>query len=145
MQVNIPEPPLAKFLLGDTRMAWVWLPIRLYVGYEWVNAGLNKVTNAAWTGDKAGMALEGFIKGALAKSAGPRPDVSGWYASFLDGFVTPNAAIFAHVVAWGELAVGAAVNGDPIRNIEALANPKSLEAYRSLVAVAGSDDERDEG
>jgi acetoacetyl-CoA synthetase len=44
-----------------------------------------------------------------------------------------------------ELAVGAAVNGDPIRNIEALANPESLEAYRSLVAVAGSDDEGGEG
>ncbi|HKY48296.1 MAG TPA: acetoacetate--CoA ligase [Acidimicrobiia bacterium] len=33
-----------------------------------------------------------------------------------------------------ELAVGAAVNGDPIRNIDALANPESLDEYRSLTA-----------
>lgn len=31
-----------------------------------------------------------------------------------------------------ELAVAAAVNGDPIRNIEALANPESLDLYRNL-------------
>jgi acetoacetyl-CoA synthetase len=43
-----------------------------------------------------------------------------------------------------ELAVGAAVNGDPIRNIEALANPESLDAYRSLMAVGGSDQEGEE-
>ncbi|HUP16837.1 MAG TPA: acetoacetate--CoA ligase [Acidimicrobiia bacterium] len=44
-----------------------------------------------------------------------------------------------------ELAVGAAVNGDPIRNIEALANPESLDPYRSLMALGGSDQERKEG
>jgi hypothetical protein len=27
------EPPLAMFLFGDTRMAWLWLPLRLYL--EW--------------------------------------------------------------------------------------------------------------
>ena len=44
-----------------------------------------------------------------------------------------------------ELAVGAAVNGDPIRNIEALANPESLDAYRSLMAFGRSDREGGEG
>jgi acetoacetyl-CoA synthetase len=44
-----------------------------------------------------------------------------------------------------ELAVGAAVNGDPIRNIEALANPESLDAYRSLMTLGGSGEEGDEG
>lgn len=43
-----------------------------------------------------------------------------------------------------ELAVGAAVNGDPIRNIEALANPESLDAYRSLNVLGGSLEEREE-
>ena len=32
---QIPEPPLARFLFADTRMALVWLIIRLYLGYEW--------------------------------------------------------------------------------------------------------------
>ena len=30
----IPEPALARFLFGDTRMAWFWLIVRLYVGYQ---------------------------------------------------------------------------------------------------------------
>jgi len=33
-----------------------------------------------------------------------------------------------------ELAVRAAANGDPIRNLEALANPESLDIYRQLLA-----------
>ena len=43
-----------------------------------------------------------------------------------------------------ELAVGAAINGDPIRNIEALANPESLDAYRSLMVSGGWKGEREE-
>jgi acetoacetyl-CoA synthetase len=43
-----------------------------------------------------------------------------------------------------ELSVGAAVNGDPIRNIEALANPESLDVYRSLKVPAGSNEETEE-
>ena len=41
-----------------------------------------------------------------------------------------------------ELAVSAAVNGDPIRNIEALANPESLDTFRILTALGGSNEER---
>jgi thiosulfate dehydrogenase (quinone) large subunit len=26
---QIPEPPLARFLFADTRMAWLWLIVRL--------------------------------------------------------------------------------------------------------------------
>jgi thiosulfate dehydrogenase (quinone) large subunit len=31
---QIPEPPIVRFLFADPRMAWVWLIVRLYVGYE---------------------------------------------------------------------------------------------------------------
>jgi acetoacetyl-CoA synthetase len=44
-----------------------------------------------------------------------------------------------------ELAVGAAVNGDPIRNIEALANPESLELYRHPRIPGGADNETGKG
>jgi len=40
---QIPEPPIAKFVFADTRMAWFWLIVRLYVGYEWLTAGLEKL------------------------------------------------------------------------------------------------------
>ncbi len=41
---HIPEPPIARFLFADTRMAWFWLLVRLYVGYQWLTAGLDKLT-----------------------------------------------------------------------------------------------------
>lgn len=109
MKILIPEPPLAKFLFADTRMAWAWLPLRIYLGYEWVVAGWGKVNSPVWTGDQAGVAIQGFIKGAVAKSGGAHPDVAGWYSAFLEGFVSHNAALFGHLIAWGELAVGVAL------------------------------------
>ena len=35
----IADPPIAKFLFSDTRMAIVWLVLRVYVGYSWLDAG----------------------------------------------------------------------------------------------------------
>src|SRR6266567_655722 len=48
---HIPEPPIAKFLFADTRMAWFWLIVRLYVGYQWLTAGLDKLTGHSFTFD----------------------------------------------------------------------------------------------
>jgi thiosulfate dehydrogenase (quinone) large subunit len=41
---QIPEPPIARFLFADTRIAWLWLIVRVYVGYEWLTAGWEKLT-----------------------------------------------------------------------------------------------------
>ena len=57
-------------------------------------------------GDTAGKPLAGFVMGALAKTTGEHPDVTGWYAAFLKDAVMPNASIFTHVVAYGEVLVG---------------------------------------
>jgi thiosulfate dehydrogenase (quinone) large subunit len=103
---QIPEPPISRFIFGDTRLALLWLIIRLYVGWEWLDAGWEKVTSPVWVGPMAGTALQGFIAGALKKAAGQHPDVSSWYASFLQSLVLPNAALFSHLVAYGELLVG---------------------------------------
>ncbi|TMG68895.1 MAG: DoxX family protein, partial [Chloroflexi bacterium] len=40
---QIADPPFAKFLFSDTRMAVVWLIVRIYVGYSWLDAGLHKI------------------------------------------------------------------------------------------------------
>ncbi len=103
---QIPEPPLTRFLFADTRLSWLWLIVRLYVGYEWLIAGWAKVQSPVWTGDKAGVAIQGFVMGALKKTAGEHPDVTGWYGDFLQNVVTPNAATFSYLVAYGELFVG---------------------------------------
>lgn len=58
--IIIPEPKLSKLLFADTRFAWIWLVLRLYVGWEWLTAGWEKVQNPAWFGGQAGSALQGF-------------------------------------------------------------------------------------
>ncbi|ULL16628.1 DoxX family membrane protein [Paenibacillus sp. H1-7] len=104
-EILIPENPVSSFLFSSTRAGVIWLIVRLYVGYSWVTSGWGKVTNEAWTGAKAGTALQGFIKGALTKAEAGK-DVTGWYAHFLENVVLPNAKIMGYIVAFGELLVG---------------------------------------
>jgi thiosulfate dehydrogenase (quinone) large subunit len=106
---QIPEPPVARLLFADTRTAWFWLLVRLYVGWEWLQAGIAKVGSPAWTGSHAGAAIRGFVNGALRKTAVEHPDVTGWYATFLQDVVLPHASFWAHLVAWGEVLVGVAL------------------------------------
>jgi thiosulfate dehydrogenase [quinone] large subunit len=106
---QLDEPPVARELFGNVRWAWIWLILRLYVGYEWVHAGWEKLNNAAWTGSKAGAALTGFANGALTKTGGAHPDVQSWYATFLRHVVLPNADAFSYLVTFGEFLVGIAL------------------------------------
>ena len=104
--VQLDDPSAAKFLWGDVRLSWLWLIIRIYVGYQWLMAGYEKITSPVWFGSQAGTALTGFIKGALAKTTGANPAVQGWYAGFLNNMVLPNVALWSRFVAIGETLVG---------------------------------------
>lgn len=117
---QIAEPPIARFLFADTRMAWLWLIVRLYVGYQWLTAGAEKLTGhsiaigsfgqstgAAWVFNaQQGVAMKGFALGAITKATGPFPAVQGWYADFLHTIVVPNATVFAYLVTFGEVLIG---------------------------------------
>lgn len=103
--IIIPENPVSNFLFNNTRSGLIWLVIRLYLGYAWLTAGWGKVTSEKWVGSEAGAGLTGFIKGALGKAENGG-DVSGWYASFLENMVLPNAKLFSYCVAFGEVLVG---------------------------------------
>ncbi|GGJ59468.1 DoxX family protein [Deinococcus roseus] len=108
---QIPEPSLSRFLFADTRMNIFWTLLRVWLGWTWLTAGWGKLTNPAgvWVGDKAGTALTGFLQGALTKTDGDHPEVSGWYASFIQNVALPNATFFSFMVAYGELFVGTAL------------------------------------
>ncbi len=106
---EVVEPRLSRFLFGDTRTAWFWLLVRIYVGWQWLSAGWEKMTSPAWTGAKAGAGLSGFLQGSLKQLGGAHPNVQGWYGAFLKDFVLPHAHIFSYVVTFGETAVGVAL------------------------------------
>lgn len=103
---QISEPPVSRFIFADTRLSWLWFFLRIYIGLQWIQAGYEKITSSAWVGGKAGIALQGFLLGALKKSSGDHPDVSGWYASLLHTYVLPHAAVFSYLVSFGEILVG---------------------------------------
>lgn len=103
---EIPEPPVSRFIFANTNLSVLWLLLRVYVAFLWLEAGWAKVTNPAWVGPHAGPAVKGFLMGALKKTAGEHPDVTGWYGSFIHTFVLPHATLFSHLVAFGEVAVG---------------------------------------
>lgn len=107
--IEFQDPPFIRSLLSSPRWAWLWLILRVYLGYQWLQAGIGKVGSPAWTGAQAGAAVRGFVQGALSRAAGDRPDVQGWYAAFLENFVLPNAPLFGRLVAWGEVLVGIAL------------------------------------
>lgn len=118
---QIPEPRIAKFFFADTRVALLWLIVRVYVGFQWLVAGIEKMLGvnitpgsdflksigASWVfGDKAGTQIVGFLKGAIAQSTGAHPSVQGWYADFLKNIAIPNHMLFSYLVTFGETLVG---------------------------------------
>lgn len=106
---QFPQTKMAAYVFGDTRLSVVWLTLRLYVGWLWLSAGWAKVMNPVWVGTEAGGAVTGFLRGALTKTVGEHPDVSSGYAWFVENIALPQASLFSHLVAFGELAVGVAL------------------------------------
>lgn len=103
-EIIVEENPFSRFLFMNTKSGWIWLILRLYLGYAWLMAGIGKVTSDAWTGEQAGLAVTQYLEGAVAKAS--EGDVSTWYAWFLENVAIPNATLFSYLVAWGEVLVG---------------------------------------
>jgi thiosulfate dehydrogenase [quinone] large subunit len=108
-KVTITEPAVSEFFFANTKAAWGWLIVRVYVGWQWLTSGWGKIGEPGWTGENAGSAVSGFVRGALEKASGPHPDVQSWYAWFLEEIVLPNADVFGYLVAYGEFLVGIAL------------------------------------
>lgn len=103
---HVDEPPVARAIFGSTRLAWLWLILRVYVGYEWISAGYDKLTSPAWTGAHAGSAISGFVQHALSLTGGAHPTVQAWYATFLRDVVLAHPDVWSYMIAWGETLVG---------------------------------------
>lgn len=91
---------------------FIWTILRVWIGWQWLTSGWGKVFGEGrevWVGNKAGIAITGFLKGALGKTAGEHPDVQAWYGWFINNIALPNAKILSYLVAFGELLVGIAL------------------------------------
>jgi len=107
----IADPPLARFLFSDTRMAVVWLVLRIYVGFSWLDAGLHKVLDAGAKTNYIydGSGLLAFWQRIAAIPAAPaKPVITyDWYRNFIQFMVDNHWEVFfGKLIAFGETAVG---------------------------------------
>lgn len=104
---TVKDPELAHRLFSDTRWSWIWAVLRIWLGYQWVEAGLHKVSDPKWV--STGEALKGYWARAVAVPAPPgKPAISyDWYRNFLQGMLDSGSyAWFGKVVAYGEVILG---------------------------------------
>ena len=107
----VADPPLARLLFSDTRLAPVWFLVRMYVGFSWLDAGWHKVID---TGAKTNYIVDGsgifaFWQRIAAIPAAPaRPViVYDWYRSAIQFLIENHwEGFFGKLIAFGETAVG---------------------------------------
>ena len=107
-RVLIQDPPIARFFFQSTTASWLWLVVRLYVGWDFLEAGYHKFIDPAWM-NGSGQGILGFWTRAVAIPAPPaRPLITfDWYRNFLQFLIdTQSAGWFSYVIVFGELAVG---------------------------------------
>ena len=103
---SIPDIPGIAGLYNDTRLAPLWMIVRVYLGYLWLNSGLGKVTNPAWM--ETGAAIRGYWTRAVAiPEQGNPPITYGWYRTFLQALIDGEHHVwFARLIVIGEILVG---------------------------------------
>ncbi|MEA2638778.1 MAG: thiosulfate dehydrogenase (quinone) large subunit [Chloroflexota bacterium] len=105
--VAVTDSPIAHFLFSDTRLAWLWLPLRLWLGWQWLYAGWEKLQNPAWM--TTGTALQGYFQRAI--TVDPKPVAAfDWYRGIMEMLLNTGSYVwFAKLVTLGEVAVGIAL------------------------------------
>jgi thiosulfate dehydrogenase [quinone] large subunit len=106
-EVDIREWRFARFLRYGREAAPFYLGIRLFLAWEWLEAGWHKVTDPAWV--QTGDALRAYWERAVALPAPPaRPLITyPAYRAFIQ-YMLDNSwyTWFADLVAWGEVLIG---------------------------------------
>lgn len=102
----VEDPPIARFLFSDTRLAPIWTVVRVLLGLAWLEAGWHKITEPGWM--ETGESLLGFWTRAVAIPESGRPAISfDWYRGFLQSMIDAGAYTwFAKLIAIGEVMIG---------------------------------------
>jgi len=108
-EVEVEGPRFVRFLFNNTRAGLFWLPIRLFVGFSWLEAGWHKFTDPEWT--QGGAALRAYWERAASIPEQGRPPITyEWYRDFINTLLAGgHESWFSWVVTLGELAIGLAL------------------------------------
>ena len=104
--VETEGPAFARFLFSNSRAGLVWLPIRIFLGFNWLDAGFHKLAGPGWV--DGGSALKGYWTAAIAVSdTGKGPITYDWYREFLSFLLNGgHYTWFAPLITYGEILVG---------------------------------------
>jgi thiosulfate dehydrogenase (quinone) large subunit len=100
------DPVLWKLLLGNAYLSVFWMPLRFFIGRQWLTSGEGKVRNDAWM--DGGSQLQGYWQAAVAIPEGQTTSriTYAWYHDFLQ-YMLDNQwyTWFAKAVAIGEVLI----------------------------------------
>jgi thiosulfate dehydrogenase [quinone] large subunit len=104
---QIEGPAFTRFLFGSTGAGLFWLPIRLFLGFSWLEAGFHKLTSDGWI-NNGGSSLAGYWQGAVKVSDTGTGKISyDVFRDFLNVLLAGHhEQWFAWVITFGEMAVG---------------------------------------
>ena len=106
--VEVEGPAFTRFLFSNSKAGLFWLPIRLFLGFSWLDAGWHKFTDEAWM-NGSGEALGGrrWARAVAIPEEG-RPAITyEWYRGFLQLLLDNGAETwFSYLIVFGEIAVG---------------------------------------
>jgi thiosulfate dehydrogenase [quinone] large subunit len=133
---RIEDPKPVKFLLNNPLAGWLWLIPRVWLGWQWIQAGQHKIVDPEWV--QSGVALQSYWQRAVAIPAeGRAPITFDWYRSFLQALLDADAYTwFAPLVAYGEVLVGAALVLGALTGIAAFAG--ALMNWNFMMAGSAS-------
>jgi len=94
---QVQDPNIVRVLLCDLRLGWVWLPLRLALGWSWFDAGWRHLEDPVWLAGRSGPIR--FVAGAEVLVG----------ISLMLGLLTGLAALVGGVLSVGTTVTGAAV------------------------------------
>jgi thiosulfate dehydrogenase (quinone) large subunit len=106
-EVQVDGPAFARFLFNNKAAGLFWLPIRVFVGVSFLDAGLHKLSDPGWT--QGGASLLAYWQRAAAIPEAPaRPAITyDWYRDFINFLINGHhEGWFAWAITLGEIAVG---------------------------------------
>ena len=105
----VQDPPFAQLLFNNPKAGWLWLVLRVWLGWSWLDASMHKIGVPAWTG--TGEAIKGYWEKAVLIPEVGKPAISfDWYRSFLQMLLDAHAwTWFGPMIAYSEFLVGLAL------------------------------------
>jgi thiosulfate dehydrogenase [quinone] large subunit len=109
-KTSMTDAPFVTALFNSPRWAWLWLIVRVFLGYQWIEAGWHKVTTGDWMTTGAGLQKYWMYAAAVPEAPAKPAIYYAWYRSFIQFLADSGASVwFSKLVAIGELLVGIAL------------------------------------